>query len=29
MTTEPYYVYSVRSEWRGRIETPAAIGAKL
>jgi hypothetical protein len=29
MTTEPYYVYSIRSQWRGRIETPAPIGAKF
>jgi hypothetical protein len=29
MTTEPYYVYSVRSLWNGPVETPAAIGAKL
>jgi hypothetical protein len=29
VTTEPYYVYSIRSQWRGRIETPAAIGAKF
>jgi hypothetical protein len=29
MTTKPYYVYSIRSQWRGRIETPVAIGAKF
>jgi hypothetical protein len=28
MTTEPYYLYSIRSNWQGRVETPAAIGAK-
>ena len=29
MTTEPYYGYSIRSKWYGRIERPAAIGAKF
>jgi len=29
MTTEPCYVYSIRSNWHGRVETPAAIGAKF
>src|SRR5215471_11312260 len=29
MTTEPYYTYSLRSEWPGRVETPTAIGAKF
>jgi hypothetical protein len=29
MTTEAYYEYSIRSKWHGRVETPAAIGAKF
>ena len=29
MTTEPFYNYFVRSTWHGRVETPAAIGAKF
>jgi hypothetical protein len=29
MTRVPYYEYFIRSKWRGRIETPAAIGAKF
>lgn len=29
MTKEPYYEYFVRSQWHGRVETPAAIGAKF
>ncbi len=29
MTKEPYYDYFIRSEWRGRVETPAAIGTKF
>ncbi len=29
MTTEPYYEYFIRSIWQGRVETPAAIGAKF
>jgi hypothetical protein len=29
MTTVPYYVYAIRSKWHGRVETPAAIGAKF
>ncbi len=29
MTTEPYYKYFIRSHWHGRVETPAAIGAKF
>jgi hypothetical protein len=28
MTTEPYYKYSIHSEWSARVESPAAIGAK-
>jgi hypothetical protein len=29
MTTKPYYVYYIRFQWHGRVETPAAIGAKF
>jgi hypothetical protein len=29
MITQPCYEYFIRSQWRGRVETPAAIGAKL
>jgi hypothetical protein len=29
MTREPYYEYFIRSKWPGRVETPAAIGAKF
>jgi len=29
MTREPHYEYFIRSKWRGRVETPAAIGAKF
>ena len=29
MTTAPYYEYSIRSQWQGRVDTPSAIGAKL
>jgi hypothetical protein len=29
MTTQPNYTYSLRSKWPGRVETPAAIGAKF
>jgi hypothetical protein len=29
MTTAPYYDYFIRSKWKGRVETPAAIGAKF
>ena len=29
MTREPYYKYFIRSAWHGRVETPAAIGAKF
>lgn len=29
MTKEPYYEYFIRSKWHGRVETPAAIGAKF
>jgi hypothetical protein len=29
MITAPYYDYSIRSQWRGRVDTPSAIGAKL
>ncbi len=29
MTEEPFYVFSIRSEWHGRVERPAAIGAKF
>ena len=26
---EPFYSYSIRSKWKGRVDGPAAIGAKL
>jgi hypothetical protein len=26
---EPFYSYFIRSEWKGRVETPAALGAKF
>jgi hypothetical protein len=26
---EPFYSYSIRSGWKGRVDTPAAIGAKF
>ena len=29
MTTEPHYTYFVRSKWKGRVETPTAIGTKF
>ncbi len=29
MVMEPYYEYSIHSKWSGRVETPAAIGAKF
>jgi hypothetical protein len=29
MTTKPYYEFSIHSKWHGRVESPAAIGAKL
>jgi hypothetical protein len=29
MTPEPFYNYFIRSTWHGRVETPAAIGAKF
>jgi hypothetical protein len=29
MTTEPHYAYFIRSDWYGRVETPAEIGAKF
>src|SRR5690242_16504772 len=29
MTKDPYYEYFIRSQWRGRVETPVAIGAKF
>jgi hypothetical protein len=29
MTKEPYYEFSIRSAWHGRVENPAAIGAKF
>jgi hypothetical protein len=29
MTTEPYCGYFIRSQWRARLETPAAIGGKV
>ena len=29
MTREPYYKYFISSNWHGRVETPAAIGAKF
>jgi hypothetical protein len=27
--SEPFYSYSIRSEWEGRVDTPAAIGVKF
>ena len=29
MTREPYYKYFISSNWHGRVETPAAVGAKF
>lgn len=29
MTGAPHYKYFIRSKWSGRVETPAAIGAKF
>jgi len=29
MTKEPFYLYSIRSEWHGRVETSTAMGAKF
>jgi hypothetical protein len=29
MTKKPHYEYFIRAQWQGRVETPAAIGAKF
>jgi hypothetical protein len=29
MKEEPFYSYYIRSGWKGRVETPAAVGAKF